>query len=96
MFAVRTERLSGADERFRLGATLVVDPSRNLILRDGQSVPVEPRVMQLLVYLGGRAGEIVSKRELMAEVWQANVVDEAVQRAVSLLRTALGELFGIH
>lgn len=91
MFAVRTERLSTGGERFRLGATLVVDPVRNVILRDGQAGPVEPRVMQLLLYLGDRAGEIVSKRELMAEVWQANVVDEAVQRAVSLLRSALGE-----
>ena len=91
MFAVRTGRLSTTGERFRLGAALVVDPLRNVILRDSQSVPVEPRVMQLLVYLAERAGEIVSKRELMAEVWQANVVDEAVQRAVSLLRSALGE-----
>lgn len=47
--------------------------------------------MELLLYLSGRPGQTVSKQELIERVWRAHVVDEAVHRAISLLRSALGD-----
>ena len=91
MVGIRTESRTAREERFRLGPRLSAEPLRNRILRDGQVIPVEPRVMELLVYLSARAGQLVTKRELMDQVWGANVVDQAIQRAVSLLRSALGD-----
>ena len=91
MIAIRTQARITGEERFQLGPDLQVDPVRNCIIRDGTMSSVEPRVMELLVYLSSRPGELVTKRELMDQVWRTNVVDEAIQRAVSLLRSALGD-----
>lgn len=82
---------SNDDLPFRLGPTIVADPLRNSIRRHGEAVSVEPRVMELLIYLAKRPGEIVTKRQLMDNVWRANVIDEAIHRAVSRLRSALGD-----
>ncbi len=91
MIGIRTQARITGEERYRLGPDLQVDPARNGIVRDGQMQTVEPRVMELLVYLSSRPGQLVTKRQLMDEVWRTNVVDEAIQRAVSLLRSALGD-----
>ena len=77
--------------RFRLGSGILAEPFRHTINREGQVVAVEPRVMQVLVYLAERPGRIVSKEELRINVWGTHVVDEAVHRAISLLRSALGD-----
>ena len=82
--------LSGL-KRFRLGPRIVVDPLRHTIGRDGRAIAVEPRVMQLLIHFAERPGEILSKDELRVQVWGTHVVDEAVHRAISLLRSALGD-----
>lgn len=91
MIGIRTQSRITGEERYRLGPDLQVDPVRNAIIHDGKVRTVEPRVMELLVYLSLRPGQVVTKRELMNEVWRTNVVDEAIQRAVSLLRSALGD-----
>ena len=60
--------------------------------RGDDEIKLEPKVMQLLTYLAGRHGEVVSRRELEAEVWSgALVTDDAVTRAVIKLRKALGD-----
>jgi len=91
--ANQEQRLDGGAEggtRFLLIGGTVIDLTRNLVLRDGDVHRVEPRVMEVLAYLARAGGRIVSRQELMAKVWGVHVVDEAVQRAISLLRTALG------
>jgi DNA-binding winged helix-turn-helix (wHTH) protein len=76
---------------FRVAAGVVADPLRHRIVRGGRDIAVEPRVMELLVYFARRPGAVISKEELRENIWGAHVVDEAVHRAVSLLRTALGD-----
>lgn len=66
----------------------VIDTERSVILRDGVVHKVEPRAVEVLVYLASAGGRAVSRQELMAQVWKTNVVDEAIQRAISLLRQA--------
>lgn len=75
--------------RFFILGDQVVDSERNVILRDGELVKLEPKVMEVFVYLLSAGGRTVSKQELMNQVWGVQVVDEAIQRAISLLRTAL-------
>jgi DNA-binding winged helix-turn-helix (wHTH) protein len=78
--------------RFFVIGEVVADSERRVLLRHGELVKVEPKVMALLTYLAANAGRIVPKDELLARVWNgAHVVDEALQRAVSMLRTALGD-----
>ena len=70
----------------------VLDLERNCVLRDGEAVKVEPKVMRLIAYLAARAGQVVGRAELVEQVWGGvHVVDEAVLRAVSLARAALGD-----
>ena len=81
---------SAAPSRFFVLGEVVADPDRNVMLRHGEIVKLEPKVMALLAYLAANPGRIVGKDELIARVWNGtHVVDEAVQRAISLLRSAL-------
>lgn len=82
---------STASPRFLQIGDLVLDGERNCLLRDGEAVRLEPRVTALLTYLAEADGRVVTKEELIREVWRTHVVDEAVHRAVSLLRSALGD-----
>lgn len=69
-----------------------IAPSLNRIVADGEEISLEPRVMQVLVYLADRPGQVVSREDLLAAVWHDAVVnDEALTRAVFDLRKALGD-----
>jgi DNA-binding winged helix-turn-helix (wHTH) protein/predicted ATPase len=73
-------------KEFRIGPWLA-QPSLNIISKEGVTVHVEPKVMEVLVCLAQRAGELVRKEELMHAVWPATfVTDDAVKRCVSELR----------
>ena len=53
---------------------------------------VEPKVMQVLVGLAEKPGEVVTKDEMMARVWAGTVVtDDVLSRAVSELRKVFGD-----
>ena len=69
-----------------------VSPTQNLLERDGQSVKLKPRAMDVLVYLADHAGEVVSTDELISIVWQGRVVgDGTVYQSINQLRQALGD-----
>lgn len=80
----RRRRFLFAHARFDEGAwTLVVD---------GQVVPLEAKPAELLHGLLLRAGEVVTKDELLDLVWPGvHVVDASLSVAVSKLRRALGD-----
>src|SRR5689334_17798833 len=67
---------------FRLGG-LEVRPS----LREVGSEILEPRVMQVLVVLASRRGQVVSRDQLIATCWAGRVVgDDAINRCIARLR----------
>jgi TolB-like protein/DNA-binding winged helix-turn-helix (wHTH) protein len=75
----------------RIGAW-VVRPDLNLLERDGRSVRIEPRAMDVLVMLARHGGAVVSIDELMASVWKGVVVGEgSVYLAIRQLRQAFGD-----
>jgi DNA-binding winged helix-turn-helix (wHTH) protein/TolB-like protein len=74
---------------FRLGEWLVC-PLLNTVQKDGQTVRLEHKFMQVLVCLAGRPGEVVSKDELIRTVWaETFVTDDVLTRSVSELRRIL-------
>ena len=76
---------------FHVGECLI-EPRQNRILRRDLDVRVEPRVMDVLVSLAARAGEVVSRETLNQEVWRDVVVtDQAVTNCISELRHHLGD-----
>jgi predicted ATPase/DNA-binding winged helix-turn-helix (wHTH) protein len=73
-------------KEFRIGPWLI-QPSLNIISKDGRTAHLEPKVMEVLVCLVRRAGELVQKEELMQTVWPSTfVTDDALKRCVSELR----------
>jgi adenylate cyclase len=73
-------------------ADLRVDPALDEICRDGRTIKLEPKAMQLLMCLAERAGEVVSVEELLDLVWKDVVVSpDSVYAAVAALRRTLGD-----
>lgn len=67
-----------------------VSPALNLLERGERSIKLEPRSMDVLVYLADRAGDVVSVEELLGAVWKGVVVgDGSVYLAIKQLRQAL-------
>jgi hypothetical protein len=61
------------------------------LLVDGQPVAIESKPLELLHELCLRAGEVVSKDELLDTVWSGvNVVENSIPTAVAKLRRRLG------
>lgn len=87
----------GDDRRARVARRLFVGPFRldlagHSLSRDGREIPVRPQAFELLAYLVENPGRLVSKDELLAQVWSSRFVEEAVVKAaVSDLRRALGD-----
>lgn len=69
----------------------VADISLNTLANVNETSAVEPRVMEVLHYLALRQGQVISRYELMDEIWQSNVSDGAISRVIGLLRKALGD-----
>jgi two-component system, OmpR family, KDP operon response regulator KdpE len=72
---------------------LRVDPRSRAASLDGRELELTPREFDLLHYLAARAGEVVSKRELLTEVWRQPYggADKTVDVHLSWLRRKLGE-----
>lgn len=69
-----------------------LDRAQRLLLQDGEPVRIGSRALDLLIALIDRAGEIVSRHELLELVWRNVVVDEAGVRVhMASLRRALGD-----
>jgi DNA-binding response OmpR family regulator len=67
-------------------------PRRGLLLEDDKECRLGSRAMDLLLALLERAGETVTKQELLDRVWPGIVVDDANLRVhVAALRKALGD-----
>lgn len=76
---------------FRIGAWKVF-PAENLLKGSERQCILEPKVMDVLVHLAERQGEVVSRRKLLDAVWPDVVVgEEVVSRAISVLRSKLGD-----
>jgi TolB-like protein len=75
----------------RIGAWRV-DPALDEISKDGNTVKLERRAMQLLLCLAKHADQVVSVEQLLDEVWTGVVVTpDSVYHAVAALRRTLGD-----
>jgi len=70
----------------------VVEPLKNTISNESESKRLENRLMQTLVFMAKYPQQALSRQQFYDGVWQGRVVnEEALSRAISLLRTALGD-----
>jgi len=71
------------------------DPREHLLLREGKPVSVSPKSFEILVALIQNNGRLLTKDELMQQVWPDSFVEEAnLTVNISALRKVLGETPG--
>jgi DNA-binding response OmpR family regulator len=88
----RTAGVAGID-----GPTIVdlggvqVDLAGHRVLRDGREVPIKPRVFELLAFLVRHPGQVVSRDQLLEQVWGYDYAGETrtVDVHVHWLRAAV-------
>ncbi|MBY0330247.1 MAG: winged helix-turn-helix domain-containing protein [Acetobacteraceae bacterium] len=69
-----------------------VDAATGEFRRGTETLRVEPKVAETMLYLAQRAGQVVSRDELLNAVWPGLVVgDDALTQAIIKLRKALGD-----
>lgn len=69
-----------------------LDPTRRVLMRAGDGVPVTARAFDILLALLERAGQTVGKDELLQIVWPDTVVEEAnLSQQIFLIRKLLGQ-----
>jgi eukaryotic-like serine/threonine-protein kinase len=69
-----------------------LDPGRKLLLRNGELVALTSKALEILLVLVERSEHVVTKDELMKEVWPNSFVEEAnLTQHISMVRKALGE-----
>jgi TolB-like protein/DNA-binding winged helix-turn-helix (wHTH) protein/Flp pilus assembly protein TadD len=70
----------------------ILDPEQRRLSRDEGLISVPPKGMDILIFLVQHRGEVVTKDNLIQNVWPNTFVEEAnLSQNVFLLRKALGE-----
>jgi len=78
-------------EHYSFGPFRLV-PSEHLLLREDKPISLAPKAYELLLALVKRHGHLVTRDELMREIWPDSFVEEInLTVNISLLRKALGE-----
>ena len=69
-----------------------VDTGAYQIRRDGQVIPVEPQVFDLLVLLLKNRDRLVTKDEIIEHIWHGRIVSEAsLSSRIKAARQAIGD-----
>jgi len=69
-----------------------MDPDKQVLLREDQPIPVTPKAFETLLALVRRSREVVTKEELLKEVWPDSFVEESnLSQNIFMLRKALGD-----
>lgn len=91
--AVLRRAEAGTPDQPLVIGTLTVDRRARTARLDGRLLDLRPREFELLAFLATRPGVVVSRREIMAEVWHLPYggADKTVDVHVSWLRRKLGE-----
>lgn len=70
----------------------LVSPSLDRLEREGETVHLEPKWMDTLNALAGHPGEVLTRSQLLREVWGGSFVAEStLSRTIAELRRCLGD-----
>ena len=73
-------------------ANITIDTHNQLLVRNGETIKLAPKVYDVLLYCCQNAQRIISKDELMDEVWSGTLVtDNAISRTLAKVRKALDD-----
>ena len=70
----------------------IIEPDRNRIIKNGKSRALEPRIMEILLYLCTHQGRVIGRKEILEAIWPGlYVTEDALNKAISELRKAFGD-----
>lgn len=70
----------------------VLDGDLRELTCGGAAVPLQPQVFDLLLYLVAQRARVVSKDDLISEIWSDRIVsDSALNSRINAARKALGD-----
>ena len=73
-------------------ADICIDTHNQLLYRQGETINLAPKVYDLLVFLCQNSNRVISKDELMEQVWVGTLVTEnAISRTLVKVRKALAD-----
>ena len=82
----------GQDQRVYCFGDVKVSPANFKIWRAGEELVLEPKTLQVLLYMLENRGRLVEKTELLDAVWKDTFVTEnAMTREIAKLRKVLGD-----
>jgi predicted ATPase/DNA-binding winged helix-turn-helix (wHTH) protein len=85
------ERSAPTQETISFGP-FELSSGERILRRDGLVLPLGGRALDILIYLVGRPGEVVTKEELIDHAWPNVVVEEGSLRVhIAAIRKALGD-----
>ena len=86
--------MSRPGKRFYSFDAFRVDPVERLLFKEDREVPLTPKVFDTLLVLLENSSHVLTKQELMQQVWPDSFVEENnLAQNVSILRKALGEQY---
>jgi DNA-binding winged helix-turn-helix (wHTH) protein len=69
-----------------------LDARRHILTRNGEPLPLSPHLVDILIHLATRPGEIVTKDALLDAFWpDVHVSENTLTRAIADIRKALGD-----
>ncbi|WDE07878.1 winged helix-turn-helix domain-containing protein [Thalassomonas viridans] len=78
-------------ERLQIGEALL-DIDKSLLEINGNRIKLEPLPLAFLCFLSEHQGQVVSREQLLAKVWDNRVVsDDSIRKVVKKLREAFGD-----
>jgi DNA-binding winged helix-turn-helix (wHTH) protein/TolB-like protein len=89
---INSTEINSSEKRASCFGPFRYDWEQRLLFREGETVPLAPKVGETLRVLLERHGTVVEKAELMRAVWPDTTVEEiGLARNISQLRKALGD-----
>ena len=83
--------VAGTASTFRVG-DWTVEPSRNRVTRGDEATQLEAKVMDVLVCLAERAGEVLPRDVIVDTVWATEfIAANTLTHAIAVIRRALGD-----
>ncbi|WP_341892752.1 winged helix-turn-helix domain-containing protein [Variovorax sp. YR752] len=79
-------------DRICLGGFVLDLARRELLTLSGSAAPLRHKALEVLLMLGTQAGHVVSKDDLLAQIWPSVVVTEdSLTQAIAEIRRCLGD-----
>ena len=89
---VRLLMQTGIDSRVYEFSGFRLEVAQRRLLHLGRPLPIKPKILDLLLFLVERHGQLITKDQLMKSIWPDAIVEENnITVSISMLRKTLGD-----